>query len=119
MKLILSGSLESISTRNDGTIKFIVGTQELDPSQAGNLFHLRNKFIKVLLSDSNITAIEENFVDAEEIKDAQKRKTQSQRLRAVMFKVHETKKIGQDFDPWYKTEMERLIESYKAILNEE
>lgn len=119
MKLILSGTLESIKTRNDGTLTFTVGTQEMEASQAGNLFQLRNKYIKVLLSDTNVSELEIGLVDAEHISDNKKVKSHSQRLRAVLFKVHEAKRIPQDFDAWYKTEIERMIDGYKEVLNQE
>lgn len=119
MKLIISGTLENISTRNDGTIKFTIGTQELDSSQAGNLFQLRNKYIKALLSDSNITDLEVKLVDAEQVSDNKKVKSPSQRLRAVMFRVHEQNRINQDFETWYKSEIERMIDGYKEVLNQE
>lgn len=119
MKLILSAIVETIATRQDGTLKFTLGTNELDSSQAGSLFQLRNKYVKVLLSDSNITNIEQELVDAEQIQDGKKKKSACQRLRNILFRVHELKRIPQEFDPWYHSEMERLIDTYKAILNEE
>lgn len=117
MKLILSGVLENIATRTDGSIKLILGTQEMGTDDAGRLFTLRNKFIKVLLSDSNISPIEENLIDAENIQGGKKAKSHSQRLRSVMFKVHENQGIQTDFEVFYKSEMEILIDKYKEILN--
>lgn len=116
MKLVLAGTLENISTRNDGTIKFSFGTQELDSAQAGNLFQLRNKYCKCLLSDTNISEMEINVVDSEAMKDGKKVKSASQRLRAVLFRVHEQERIPAPFDDWYNNEMERLIEHYKGQL---
>jgi hypothetical protein len=114
MKIILPGTLENISTRADGSIKFTFGTQELDPAQAGNLFQLRNRYVKCLLSDSNITNMEADVVDASEIKDGKKVKSASQRFRAVLFRLHEAERIPAPFDDWYNNEMERLIEHYKG-----
>lgn len=116
MKLILSGTIESISTRQDGTIKFVFGTQELDSSQAGLLFQLRNKYAKCLLSDTNITPIEDKLIDEEHVKDGRKVKTQSQRLRATLYRVWETTTQTIDFDQWYKTETEKIIEHFKKKL---
>jgi hypothetical protein len=116
MKIILSGTIESISTRQDGTIKFVFGTQELDSSQAGQLFQLRNKYAKCLLSDTNITPIEENIINEEIIKDGRKVKTQSQRLRAVLYRCWETSPQVQDFDQYYNTETEKIIEHFKKKL---
>jgi hypothetical protein len=114
MKLILQGTVENISTRNDGSVKFTFGTQELDPSAAGNLFQFRNKYVKCLLSDTHVSAMEIDLVDAAAIRDGKKAKSPSQRLRSVMFRVHEAERIPAPFDDWYNNEMERLIEHYKG-----
>lgn len=119
MKIILDGVIEGISTRNDGSVKLSIGTQELDSSKAGDLFQLRNKYVKILLSDSNISALEEKLVDEEKVQGGKKAKSPQQRLRSVMFRVHEQQGISQEFDQWYKTEVENLIDRYKEILNQE
>ena len=118
MKLVLSGTVENISTRNDGTLKFTIGSQEVDSSQAGNLFQLRNKYIKCLLSDTNITHIEQSLIDEEVIKDGRKIKSKAQRLRAVLFKLHEQTQTNQTFDEFYNERMEGMIEHFKSKLND-
>jgi len=35
-----------------------------------------------------------------------------------MFRLHENQGISQDFEQWYKTEMERIIDNYKEALNQ-
>ena len=118
MKIVIEGVVEGLRTRNDGSIAVTLASQEMDSSQGANLLQLRNKFVKVLLSDSNITPIEEKLVDETSISGGKKAKSPSQRLRAVMFRVHEAYNIKQDFDAWYAGEIERMIEEYKTILNE-
>ena len=118
MKLIVEGTIEGLRTRNDGSIAVTLASQEMDSSQAANLFQLRNRYVKCLLSDSNISAIEEKLVDETEIQGGKKAKSPGQRLRAVMFRVHEANKNPTDFEVWYKGEMERIIEEYKTVLNE-
>lgn len=116
MKIILEGVIEGLSTRNDGSVKVSFVTQELDPSTGGNLFQLRNKFCKALFSDSNITPIEEELVDNTELRGGKKAKSPSQRLRAVMYRIHEQQGIPVEFEKWYASEMETLIEQYKNAL---
>jgi hypothetical protein len=118
MKLILSGTVETISTRQDGTVKFTYGTQELDSRMAGDLFQLRNKYVKCFLSDSNITEMEAGLIDQTPIKNGKKVKTPSQRLRAVIFKVHEDQCISAPFEDFYNNEIERIIDQYKSTLND-
>lgn len=118
MKIVLGAVLENISTRADNTIKLTLGSQEIDSSMAGNLFQLRNKFIKVLLTDDNITPLEENVMAATPIPDGKKVKSHSQRLRNVMFVYFKNEGYKEsDFDDLYKTEMERLIDLYKGKLD--
>lgn len=118
MKLIIGAILEGLGTRNDGSVKLSIGTQEIDPAQVGNLFQLRGKFIKVFLSDTNITPLEEKLIDEEKMQDGKKIKSAAARLRAVLFRVHEQAGSTMIFDDWYKVEMEKVIEHFKGKLNE-
>lgn len=118
MKLILSGTVENISTRADGTLKFTLGTNEIDSTQVGTLFQFRNKFVKCLLSDTNISSIEENIINEESIKDGRKIKSKAQRLRAVLFRLHESTNTNQLFDDFYNEKMESIIEHFKTKINE-
>lgn len=117
MKIILESILETISTRVDGTLKLTLSTQEIDSSKAGELFQLRGKFCKVLLSDSNITKLEEELVDSTPLASGKKNKSASQRLRAVLFRLNEANGGNEEtFEQFYKSELERIIEHYKAKL---
>lgn len=117
MKIVLTGILENISTRSDNSVKLTVGSQEMDAADAGNLFVLRNKFIKLLLSDNNISPMEETLIDEQKLKDGKKVKTKSQRLRAVLYRVWEHSETGLDFDTWYDEEMEKIISHFKQKLD--
>lgn len=118
MKLVLGCIVESIATRQDGSLKFTCGTQEMQPDDAGRLFQLRGKFAKVLLSDNNITPLEEKLVDEEKIHGGKKAKTPAQRLRNVLFRLHEDQGLTMPFDDFYKSEMEQIIDRYKEALND-
>lgn len=116
MKLILTGTIESISTRQDGTVKFVVGTQEMGSDDAGKLFEFRRQFIKCLITTDNISPLEEKMIVETSIVDGKRVKTKSQRLRAVLFVLYEQSGLTIDFDDFYNTEMERLIEGIKSKL---
>lgn len=116
MKIILSGSIETISTRNDGTLKVSFGTQECDTSQAGNLFQLRGKYVKCLFSDTNITDLESALVDEQKMVGT-KVKSPSKRLRSVMYLTWEKSGLDIDFDTYYSNELEKIIEHYKSKLD--
>lgn len=114
MKLILDTTIDGIKTRVDGTINISLTTQELNPTQAANLFQLRGKYIKTLISDTNITKLEEEQVDNLSLVHVKKNKTESQRLRNVLYRYCE--QMGQDFEQFYKAEMSKIIEHYKSKL---
>lgn len=114
MKLVIDGSIEGIKTRQDGSVVFTLATQEMDAENVGKLFQFRSKYVKCLLSDSNVTNLEEELIDSEPIVNGKKSKSQSQRLRDVLFLVSRGQRIA--FDSFYKTEMERIIEHYKSKL---
>lgn len=117
MKLVFDSTFEGIATRVDGSLKITLSTQEMDAQQAGLLLTLRNKFVKVLLSDSNITALQEEAIDSTPIVDAGKKsKTPSQRLRAVLYRLHEQEKPDVDFDTYYSAKMNSLIDHFKTKL---
>jgi hypothetical protein len=118
-RIVLAATIEAISTRQDNSFKIVIGTQEIDKSQVSDLFDMRNKYCKILISDSNITSIEEQLVDAEKVAGGKKAKTPGQRLRNILFRIHKQNRIPQDFEIWYKSEMERIIQTYKDSLNDE
>lgn len=116
MKIVLESTIEKISSRVDGTVAIGIGTNELDASKAGELFGLRGKYVKVLISDSNITNLEAETVDAAQLVGVKKNKTESQKLRAVLYRYHEQKESDIDFDIFYKSELEKIITHYKSKL---
>lgn len=115
MKLITAGYIESISTLKDGSVKFSVSTQEMDGTACAKVFDLRNKFVKILLTDDEIRQM-----DAESLEKlnliAPNKKTPSQRLRAVMYRCWEQKGETGDFEQYYLSQMESVIDSYKMEL---
>jgi len=115
MKIIIEAQIDGIASKVDGTVSIKIGTQELDKNSAGDLFGLRGKHCKVLISDSNITKLEEEIVDSQPLVSGTKHKTDSQRLRAVLFRYAEQQQT--DFELFYKTEMNKVIEHYRSKLD--
>ena len=117
MKIVLASILENISTRQDGSVKLTLGTNELDASHAGQLFQLRNKFCKVLISDSNISDVEEKLIDEQRLQDGKKVKSKAQRLRAALYVLHEQNGgTTETFEEYYNDKMELLINQIKSRL---
>lgn len=120
-KLVLPVSVETISTRHDGSVKIVMGTYELNTQSAVKLFDLRKSEALMYLSSDNISQEELDALDGFKL-DSEKTdgKTPSQRLRAVLYvywKQHKQKDI--EFDIFYLKYMNRLIENIKDKLDAE
>lgn len=117
MKIILECQIDGIASKVDGTVSIKIGTQEMDSSKAGELFSLRGKHCKVLISDTNITKLEAELVDNTTLVKGEKNKTKSQRLRNILFVLHgQLQPAGMDFDTFYDLQMEDIINSIKSKL---
>lgn len=116
MKLIFTGTLEALSTRQDKTIKVVIGTQEMNDEQLAKLFYFRSRFVKVLFSDSDIEGKEVEAVDSLPIKDDSNSKSNSQILRSTLFILWQQSKQVTNFDDFYNSEMNRIIEHFKSKL---
>jgi hypothetical protein len=116
-KLIFDGTLEGLSTRQDKTIKVVIGTQEMNDEQLAKLFHFRSKFVKVLFSDTAIEQKEIDAVDSLPIKDESNNKSNSQRLRSVLFINWQQSKQTTNFDDYYNAQMNTIIDHFKSKLN--
>lgn len=108
--------VENITTRKDNTVKLTLGTQEISPSSAGELFRLHNKLAACYLSPKEtVSTSEMNQVDALDVELGGK--TQSQRIRGVLFRCWEQAPEGyKDFNMYYQAKTELIIEHYKAKL---
>jgi len=82
MKLVIDGSIEGIKTRQDGSVVFTLATQEMDAENVGKLFQFRSKYVKCLLSDTNVTNLEEELIDSEQIVNGKKREVATIRFFA-------------------------------------
>ena len=107
--------IAKVETMSDGGLKLIVHTQELQPSDEAKVMKLRNKIGWFVYSVTDITEID---IPDEPI-EFEGQKTLSERLRNVLFRLHE-KQGGrpEDFESYRARIMERLINHYKAKLDD-
>ena len=117
MKILFDATLEGLSTRMDNTIKVVIGTQEVTAEQGLALLKLRGKFCKVMLSDTAIEQKEIDAVDSLPIKDESNNKSNSQRLRSVLFINWQQSKQTTNFDDYYNAQMNTIIDHFKSKLN--
>lgn len=113
--LLLSTYVENISTRKDKSVKITLGTQELSPEKAGELFNLMNQLAATYISSKGVSEDEMNQVD--EVNPDIACKSQSQRIRNVLFLLWKQSSEGfNDFDSFYKNKTEKFIEHLKGKL---
>ena len=99
----------------DGGLKITVKTQELVSSDKAEVMELHNKVGYFVFS---VTGIKEEDIPDEPI-EFEGQKTLSERLRNVLFRLHE-KQNGKpgDFESYRQKVMTRLIDHYKAKLDD-
>ena len=114
--ILLSTYVESISTRKDKTVKVILSTQELSQERAGELFGLLNKLAVAYISVKDIGEDEIEKVDKAN-PDIPDGKTQSQRIRNVLYRLWEQAPEGyKDFNSFYHFKTEQIVEHFKSKL---
>jgi hypothetical protein len=114
--ILLAAIVESISTRKDRTIKIVLGTNELPPAKAGELFTLNNQICSTYIKAEGITDTEMQLVDSNNSEF--EGKTQSQRIRNVLFILWNQDNDGfNDYDSFYKNKTEQIINQLKSKIN--
>lgn len=115
--ILLPTYIENITTRKDKSVKITLGTQELSPGKAGELFTMLNAIALTYISPKGIDQKEIDQVD--KLDPEFEGKTQSQRIRAVLFKLFQQDNEGfKDFDNYYRNKTEKYIEHLKAKIQE-
>ena len=112
---LLAAMVENITTRKDRTVKLTIGTQELNPTEAGLLFQYMNLLVSVYLCPAAIDQREIEQID--KLEPELNNKTQSQRIRNVLFLLHQQNQEGfKSFDEFYRAKTEKYIEHLKTKL---
>jgi hypothetical protein len=115
--ILLSTQIENITTRRDKTVKITLGTQELSQGKAGELFALLNNIAVTYISPKEVSQKEIDQVD--KIDPEFEGKTQSQRIRGVLFILWQQNPEGfRDFDQYYKRKTEGIIDDLKAQIKD-
>jgi hypothetical protein len=114
---LLACEIEKISTRVDGSLFIGLGTPELSPSVVAALFGYRKKLMAIYLSPKE--TINQKEVDqVDKLNPEIGGKTQSQRLRNVLFKLYDQNNEGhKTFDAFYHYHTEVIIEHLKKKIN--
>ena len=97
------------SSRRDGSIRFSVITPELTLDQRSTLLGLHGKNVRCMLEPIDVPV-----AGMDEVTTEIDQKTPCQRLRAVLFVHFKNVDTKDDFESFYRKQMERVIEGYKA-----
>jgi hypothetical protein len=115
--ILISAYIENITTRKDKSVKVTIGTQELSQGKAGELFTLLNNLACVYISPKEISQKELDQVD--KLDPEIEGKTQSQRIRNVLYKLFQQDSEGhKDYDSYYRNKTEMYIEHLKKKIND-
>jgi len=114
--LILPCTIHTIRSLKDGSVSVNLETQELSPAKAGELFSLRGKIAAVYISPKD-TITQKELAQIDQLDAAVPGKTQSQRIRAVLYLCHQQNNEGyKDFAQYYQSKTELFIETLKSNL---
>lgn len=103
-----------MATRKDRTVAVTIGTQELSPSNAGQLVGYANQLVCVYISPKE-TVSQKEIDQVDQIDPEFGGKTQSQRLRNVLFVLWtKAPEDFKDFDSFYAHYTEKMIEHFKT-----
>lgn len=115
--ILLPAQIEAITTRKDKTLKVTIGTQELSPNDAAQVFHLNQQFCYMAIKPEPFTREETDTIDSLKA-DLSTAKTPSQRLRGILYLNYQQDSKGfSDFTTYYASEIEKICEHYKNKLD--
>lgn len=114
--LQIPSQIVKVETMSDGGMKIVVNTNEMPASDKAELMGYHNQFGWLVFSPTD--PISEADIPDEPV-EFEGQKTYSERLRNVLFRLHE-KQGGkpEDFEPYRAKIMESLINRYKERLDD-
>ena len=115
--IVTGGILEKIGTLADKTVKITIATQELTPEIAGQLFAACQTFGFFAWKQQNFDIEDHKIFEAAEADLTGPKKTQSQRIRHVLYRNWEQNNEGyDDFNLFYQYKTEKYITFLKNKL---
>ena len=112
---LIAAMVEAINTRKDKSLKLVFGTQEMAPLEAGQLFQYMNQLVTVYICPAAIDNREIEQID--KIDPELNNKSQSQRIRAILFLLWQNNNEGfKTANDYYQAKTEKYIEHLKSKL---
>jgi hypothetical protein len=117
LKILTAAQLDGYQRRKDRTVSLRFITQEKTSGEIADIDRLVDTFgIVYFRGQEKINRDEIEELDAVELDLYDEPKSQSQRLRNVLYKVWQLDPTG-DFKEFYRHETERIIQHYKNKLD--
>lgn len=114
---IVPAIIEGITTRKDKTVRLSIGTQELNPAQAAEVFGMNQQYCYLAVKKEPFTKNEEETINALQT-DLDTLKTPSQRLRGILYRNWEQDGQGYaDFATYYQAQMDKICAHFKSKLD--
>jgi len=118
MRIMYAAQLDGYQRRKDRSVTLRFVTQELSTNEVSTIDSQLDTFgILYFRGQETMPKEELEELDAIELDLYDEPKTQSQRLRNVLFKFWKMEERG-NFKDFYKNETERIIQHYKNKLEE-
>jgi len=116
--LQLQATIDGLKTMKNSTLKITLETQDIanfKPEELAELFKMNEKLFWVAFKELEV---KEEELDVKELKgEFKNEKSPSQRLRNILFVYWKEQKGKEDFEPYYKRQMEKFIDLIKDKLN--
>lgn len=103
--------ITSIRSRADGSLGFSATTPELTVEQKVEFMKLQNEVVEGVFIPIDAPNAPEYKINSD-----LESKTPSQRLRNVLYILHQQLEVDEDFEGWYKVKMNSIIEGIKNKL---
>ena len=117
MKILTAGQLDGYQRRKDRTVSLRFITQEKSSGEIAQIDSLVDTFgILYFRGQETLNRDEVDELDAIELDLYDEPKSQSQRLRNVLYKVWNENPVG-DFKDYYRKETEKIIQHYMNKLD--
>lgn len=115
--ITLSAQIENLSSRVDRSWKIILGTQELTPTELGLIGSMQNKVCFVAINPDPFTTEQKEMIENTKAELSETGKSQSQRLRGVLFVNWQNDNLGyENFHDYYISQMDKIINHFKTKL---
>ena len=117
MNVVFRAGMEKFETRSDGSLKLSFGTPILSNDVSSKILDFSHKEALMHLTTGPVLESQkaELYEAAADLKDI-KGKSHSQRLRAVLYRLHQQEDSMLSFSEYYSNRMELMINHIKERL---